>query len=143
MQTIAGFVFSRKRPSKQTSKQTQPADPEEPPCVPWSYPRLADRRCSAWPMSLSRSPARGRCRWRCGSPGANTPTSAAAMRAVVVSAFGGPEMLGVADVPEPQPGPGEVSVAVRFAGVNYTDVRNRQGDGLGQPPFIPGRHSPR
>jgi NADPH:quinone reductase len=60
------------------------------------------------------------------------------VRAVVVSAFGGPEMLRVADVPEPQPGPGEVSVTVRFAGVNYTDVRNRQGDGLGRPPFIPG-----
>jgi NADPH2:quinone reductase len=60
------------------------------------------------------------------------------VRAVVVSAYGGPEMLRVADVPEPQPGPGEVSVTVRFAGVNYTDVRNRLGDGLGQPPFIPG-----
>src|ERR1039457_6925756 len=47
MQTIAGFVFSRKRPSK----QTQPAGPEQPPCVPWSYPRLADRRCSASPIS--------------------------------------------------------------------------------------------
>jgi NADPH2:quinone reductase len=57
---------------------------------------------------------------------------------MIVSAFGGPEMLGAADVPEPEPGPGEVSVTVRFAGVNYTDVRNRQGDGLGQPPFIPG-----
>ncbi len=60
------------------------------------------------------------------------------MRAVVVSAFGGPEMLRVADVPEPRPGPGEVTVTVRFAGVNYTDVRNRKGDGLGRPPFIPG-----
>lgn len=60
------------------------------------------------------------------------------MRAVVVPAFGGPDVLSVQDVPEPQPGPGEVSVAVRFAGVNYTDVRNRQGDGLGVPPFIPG-----
>ena len=60
------------------------------------------------------------------------------MRAVVISAFGGPEMLRMADVPEPQPGPGQVSVTVRFAGVNYTDVRNRRGDGLGQPPFIPG-----
>jgi NADPH2:quinone reductase len=47
-------------------------------------------------------------------------------------------MLRVADVPEPQPGPGEVSVTVRYAGVNYTDVRNRRGDGLGRPPFIPG-----
>ncbi|HLI40925.1 MAG TPA: alcohol dehydrogenase catalytic domain-containing protein, partial [Streptosporangiaceae bacterium] len=60
------------------------------------------------------------------------------MRAVVVPAYGGPEVLSVRDVPEPRPGPGEVSVAVRFAGVNYTDVRNRRGDGLGVPPFIPG-----
>jgi NADPH2:quinone reductase len=60
------------------------------------------------------------------------------VRAVVVPAYGGPEVLSVRDVPEPRPGPGEVSVAVRFAGVNYTDVRNRRGDGLGVPPFIPG-----
>ena len=60
------------------------------------------------------------------------------MRAVVVPAYGGPEVMSVQDVPEPVPGPGEVSVAVRFAGVNYTDVRNRKGHGLGTPPFIPG-----
>jgi NADPH:quinone reductase len=60
------------------------------------------------------------------------------MRAVVVPAYGGPDVLSVMDVPEPRPGPGEVSVAVRFAGVNYTDIRNRSGDGLGVPPFIPG-----
>jgi NADPH:quinone reductase len=46
--------------------------------------------------------------------------------------------MSVRDVPEPVPGPGEVSVAVRFSGVNYTDVRNRRGHGLGTPPFIPG-----
>lgn len=60
------------------------------------------------------------------------------MRAVVVPAFGGPDVLSLRDVPEPRPGPGEVSVTVRFAAVNYTDVRNRKGDGLGVPPFIPG-----
>ena len=60
------------------------------------------------------------------------------MRAVVVPAYGGPEVLSLQDVPEPVPGPGEVSVSVRFAGVNYTDIRNRRGDGLGAPPFIPG-----
>ena len=60
------------------------------------------------------------------------------MRAVVVPAYGGPEVLSVRDVPEPRPGPGEVSVAVRYAGVNYTDIRNRKGDGLGSPPFTPG-----
>lgn len=60
------------------------------------------------------------------------------MRAVVVSEFGGPEVLTVADLPEPRPGPGEVSITVAFAGVNFTDVRNRIGDGLGVPPFVPG-----
>jgi len=55
-----------------------------------------------------------------------------------VPAYGGPEVMSVRDVPEPVPGPGEVSVAVRFAGVNFTDVRNRKGHGLGVPPFIPG-----
>ncbi len=60
------------------------------------------------------------------------------MRAVVVPAYGGPEVLSVREVAEPRPGPGQVSVAVRFAGVNYTDIRNRSGDGLGVTPFIPG-----
>ena len=60
------------------------------------------------------------------------------MRAVVVPRFGGPEVLAVSDIPEPHPGPGEVSVSVEFAGVNYTDVRNRMGHGLGVPPFVPG-----
>lgn len=60
------------------------------------------------------------------------------MRAVVVPSYGGPDVLTVREVPEPRPGPGEVSVTVRFAGVNYTDIRNRMGDGLGVPPFTPG-----
>lgn len=60
------------------------------------------------------------------------------MRAVVVPRFGGPEVLAVRDLPEPCPGPSQVSVAVEFAGVNYTDVRNRMGHGLGIPPFVPG-----
>jgi NADPH2:quinone reductase len=60
------------------------------------------------------------------------------MRAVVVPEYGGPEVLTLADLPEPEPGPGEVTIAVRFAGVNFTDVRNRIGDGLGVVPFVPG-----
>ena len=60
------------------------------------------------------------------------------MRAVVVSEYGGPEVLKLADLPEPEPGPGEVTITVRFAGVNFTDVRNRIGDGLGVVPFVPG-----
>jgi len=53
------------------------------------------------------------------------------MRAVVVSEYGGPEVLRLADLPEPEPGPGEVTITVQFAGVNFTDVRNRIGDALG------------
>jgi NADPH:quinone reductase len=60
------------------------------------------------------------------------------MRAVVVPEYGGPEVLTLQDLPEPEPGPGEVSITVAFAGVNFTDVRNRVGDGLGEVPFIPG-----
>jgi len=60
------------------------------------------------------------------------------MRAVVVSEYGGPEVLTIRDMPEPEPGPGEVTITVAFAGVNFTDVRNRIGDGLGVVPFVPG-----
>jgi NADPH2:quinone reductase len=60
------------------------------------------------------------------------------MRAVIVSEYGGPEVLTLTDLPEPEPGPGEVTITVRFAGVNFTDVRNRIGDGLGVVPFVPG-----
>src|SRR3974377_2130111 len=60
------------------------------------------------------------------------------MRAVVVPEYGGPDVLTLADLPEPEPGRGEVTIAVRFAGVNFTDVRNRIGDGLGVVPFVPG-----
>jgi len=60
------------------------------------------------------------------------------MRAVVVPEYGGPDVLTIRELPEPEPGPGEVSITVAFAGVNYTDVRNRIGDGLGRVPFVPG-----
>ena len=60
------------------------------------------------------------------------------MRAVVVREYGAPEVLRLAEVPEPEPGAGEVTIGVRFAGVNFTDVRNRIGDGLGVVPLVPG-----
>jgi NADPH2:quinone reductase len=57
---------------------------------------------------------------------------------VLVEEYGGPQMLRVRERPVPEPGPGELSVDVRYAGVNFTDVRNRVGDGLGRVPFTPG-----
>jgi len=49
------------------------------------------------------------------------------MRAVMFSEYGGPEVLHVADVDAPRPGPGQVRVAVRAAGVNPIDWKARSG----------------
>jgi NADPH:quinone reductase len=54
------------------------------------------------------------------------------MRAVVLSATGGPEQLAVQEVPEPDPGSGTI-VDVRAAGINFADVLVR----LGQYPQMP------
>jgi NADPH:quinone reductase len=50
------------------------------------------------------------------------------MRAVVAQGGGGPEVLRVATLPVPQPGPAEILVKVAAAGVNRPDVIQRQGD---------------
>jgi NADPH:quinone reductase-like Zn-dependent oxidoreductase len=49
------------------------------------------------------------------------------MRAVQYAQFGGPEVLQVADVPDPHAGPAEVRVAVRAVGVNPIDWKLRSG----------------
>ncbi|HEY8536073.1 MAG TPA: hypothetical protein VIL25_06475, partial [Vicinamibacterales bacterium] len=49
------------------------------------------------------------------------------MRAIVVSRFGGPEVLTIGDRPDPQPGAGEVVVRLRAAGVNPVDAYIRTG----------------
>ena len=58
------------------------------------------------------------------------------MRAVVYSQAGGPEVFRVVERPVPEPGPGEVRVAVQVSGVNPTDWKARRGSGGdGQLPF--------
>lgn len=49
------------------------------------------------------------------------------MRAVVVSGTGGPEVLGVTDLPAPEPGPGEVLIDVVATAVNRADTLQRRG----------------
>jgi NADPH2:quinone reductase len=49
------------------------------------------------------------------------------MRAIRFSETGGPERLTLDEAPLPEPGAGEVRVAVRFAGVNFLDVYFRSG----------------
>jgi putative PIG3 family NAD(P)H quinone oxidoreductase len=46
---------------------------------------------------------------------------------VVLDEPGGPEVLRVDEVPDPEPGPGEVLVEVVAAGVNRADLMQRQG----------------
>lgn len=49
------------------------------------------------------------------------------MKAVVAMGAGGPEVLGLAEVQAPVPGPGEVLIDVVAAGINRADVQQRRG----------------
>src|SRR3954447_23028487 len=49
------------------------------------------------------------------------------MRAVVITANGGPEVLELRDEPEPERAPGKLLVALEAAGVNFRDVYEREG----------------
>ncbi|GAB3151600.1 NAD(P)H-quinone oxidoreductase [Micromonospora sonneratiae] len=49
------------------------------------------------------------------------------MRAITIPEPGGPEVLTWAEVPDPEPGPGEVIVDVRASAVNRADLLQRQG----------------
>jgi NADPH2:quinone reductase len=62
------------------------------------------------------------------------------LKAVLLRETGGPERLELADVPDPEPGDGEVVVRVRASGINFLDVLVRQGRYAQQPelPTIPG-----
>jgi len=62
------------------------------------------------------------------------------MRAIVCRAYGPPDGLVVADVPEPVPGPGQIAIDVHAAGVNFPDVLLVQGKYQVKPPlpFSPG-----
>jgi NADPH:quinone reductase-like Zn-dependent oxidoreductase len=49
------------------------------------------------------------------------------VKAARFSQFGGPEVLEIVNLPDPHPGPGQVRIAVRAAGVNPSDWKKRQG----------------
>ncbi len=60
------------------------------------------------------------------------------MKAAVVREFGKP--LAIEEAPIPEPGPGEIQVAIRASGVCHTDLHAAEGDWpvKPNPPFIPG-----
>jgi NADPH:quinone reductase-like Zn-dependent oxidoreductase len=49
------------------------------------------------------------------------------MKGIQFSQFGGPEVLELVELPDPEPGPGQIRVAVRAAGVNPIDWKVRSG----------------
>ena len=62
------------------------------------------------------------------------------MRAVQIKEFGGPEVLQVVDLPDPEAGPDRVVVEVARAGMNFADTHQRENDYLAKAelPLIPG-----
>lgn len=60
------------------------------------------------------------------------------MKAIVIHTAGGPEQLSYEDVPEPEPGPGELLVDVTAAGLNFIDTYQRSGLYPMDLPFVPG-----
>jgi NADPH2:quinone reductase len=62
------------------------------------------------------------------------------MRAIQQTAFGGPEVLELVDLPVPEPATGEVLIRVSRAGMNFADTHQRE-DGYVQKqslPMVPG-----
>jgi NADPH:quinone reductase len=49
------------------------------------------------------------------------------MRAILRTAFGGPEVLVIRDIPEPEPKDGQVVIQVKAFGLNHAELHMRQG----------------
>src|SRR5579859_1166187 len=57
----------------------------------------------------------------------STPPERSPMKAIVASGFGGPDVLGLHEVPDPVVGPDYVLISVRAVGVNPVDWKIREG----------------
>jgi len=64
------------------------------------------------------------------------------MRAIQVASFGPPDVLRVADLPDPVPGPEQLLIAASACDVLFVDAMIRSGAGAGyfpvRPPYVPG-----
>jgi len=63
------------------------------------------------------------------------------MKAICVNQFGGTDSLRLREIPTPEPGPGQVLIAIRAAGVNPVETYIRSGiyPNLPSLPYTPGR----
>ncbi|HYZ07364.1 MAG TPA: quinone oxidoreductase [Pseudonocardiaceae bacterium] len=60
------------------------------------------------------------------------------MRAIQVTEYGGPDVLRLRELPDPEPGDGELLVRAAACGVNYIDTYHRSGAYPVELPFTPG-----
>src|SRR5436305_4637693 len=62
------------------------------------------------------------------------------MRAIRIDEWGGPEVMQLVDMPEPEPGEGEVLIEVSHAGVNFADTHQRENNYIAryELPLVPG-----
>lgn len=60
------------------------------------------------------------------------------MKAIQIRETGGPEVLKLADLPIPEPGPGQVLIRVEATGVNFIEIYFRTGLYKAALPFVPG-----
>lgn len=58
------------------------------------------------------------------------------MRAIVVPRLGGPEVLTLREMPQPTPAAGEVLVKIKYAGITFGDVYQREGTYRGGKPLL-------
>ena len=65
------------------------------------------------------------------------------MKALVCKEYGTPDTLVIEERPDPVPGPGEVRIGIRAAGINFPDVLVIAGTYQVKvpPPFIPGNEA--
>jgi NADPH2:quinone reductase len=60
------------------------------------------------------------------------------MKAIQIRETGGPEVLKLAELPIPQPGPGQVLIRVEATGVNFIEIYFRKGTYKAALPLVPG-----
>jgi NADPH:quinone reductase-like Zn-dependent oxidoreductase len=60
------------------------------------------------------------------------------MRAIQITEYGGPDVLRLRELPDPEPGDGELLVQTAPCGVNYIDTYHRCGAYPVELPFTPG-----
>jgi NADPH2:quinone reductase len=62
------------------------------------------------------------------------------MRAIRIDEWGGPEVMRLVDMPEPEPADGEVLIEVSHAGVNFADTHQRENNYIAryELPMVPG-----